>query len=151
MKIYLAGPVITDDNTKELVNRVYRHLNACTDADIYKPGLHKVPNEWGITMEMWGQCVFTMDVLGIDNADWIVLCNFGRHGQSAGTAWECGYAFAKQKKILVVNMPGSEKDTSLMIRGCASNVVDFEVFEKEENLDNLFVERGRLPANQTLN
>ena len=48
-------------------------------------------------------------------------------------------------------MPGSEKDTSLMIRGCASNVVDFEDFEKEENLDNLFVERGRLPAKQTLN
>ena len=151
-KIYLAGPVITDDITKNKINEVYEKMLTKFDKrDIYRPGLHKVPNEWGINMEMWGQCVFTMDVLAIDDADWIVLCNFGRNHQSAGTSWECGYAFAKGKKILVVNMPGSENDTSLMISGCASNIIDFKDFISENDFGKLFVERGRLPQKTTLN
>lgn len=151
MKIYLAGPVVADDEVKNLVSAVYNKLKAFGDTiPVYRPGLHKVPNEWGITMQMWGQCVFTMDVLAIDDCDWVVLCNFGRAGASAGTAWECGYAFAKGKKILVVNMPGS-KDSSLMITGCAANVVDFEQFKTEPDIRKFFVERGRLPAKQVLN
>lgn len=149
MKIYLAGPVVADDGVKNLVSAVYDKLSGTFDT-IYRPGLHKVPNEWGITMQMWGQCVFTMDVLAIDDCDWVVLCNFGRAGASAGTAWECGYAFAKGKKILVVNMPGS-KDSSLMITGCAANVVDFDQFEGAQDVSKFFVERGRLPAKQILN
>lgn len=151
MKIYLAGPVVADDEVKNLVSAVYDKLKSFGDAiPVYRPGLHKVPNEWGITMQMWGQCVFTMDVLAIDDCDWVVLCNFGRAGATAGTAWECGYAFAKGKKILVVNMPGS-KDSSLMITGCAANVVDFEQFKTEPDIRKFFVERGRLPAKQVLN
>ena len=149
MKIYLAGPVVADDGVKSLVSAVYDKLSG-TFNTIYRPGLHKVPNEWGITMQMWGQCVFTMDVLAIDDCDWVVLCNFGRSGASAGTAWECGYAFAKGKKILVVNMPGS-KDSSLMITGCAANVVDFDQFDGAQDVSKFFVERGRLPAKQILN
>ena len=142
---YLAGPVVTDNETKEYVNLVYDKL--CfkyTTKDIYRPGLHKVPNEWGISMETWGQCVFTMDVVAIDEAKWIVLCNFGRTYQSAGTAWECGYAFAKNKKILVVNMPGSEKDTSLMIVGCAANIVEYKDFMKSNDIEEFFIERGKI-------
>lgn len=160
MKIYLAGPVVADDEVKNLVSAVYDKLWNAFNAGyvfgnepdaIYRPGKHKVPNEWGITMQMWGQCVFTMDVLAIDECEWVVLCNFGRARASAGTAWECGYAFAKGKKILVVNMPGSEQDTSIMITGCAANVVDFEQFKTEPDIRKFFVERGRLPAKQILN
>ncbi len=150
MKIYLAGPVVADDGVKNLVSAVYGKLVEMKIGSVYRPGLHKVPNEWGITMQMWGQCVFTMDVLAIDDCDWVVLCNFGRSGASAGTAWECGYAFAKGKKILVVNMPGS-KDSSLMITGCAANVVDFEQFKNETDINKFFVERGKLPSRQVLN
>lgn len=150
MKIYLAGPVVADDGVKNLVSAVYGKLVEMKTGSVYRPGLHKVPNEWGITMQMWGQCVFTMDVLAIDDCDWVVLCNFGRSGASAGTAWECGYAFAKGKKILVVNMPGS-KDSSLMITGCAANVVDFEQFKNETDINKFFVERGKLPSRQVLN
>ena len=95
MKIYLAGPVVADDGVKSLVSAVYDKLSGTFDT-IYRPGLHKVPNEWGITMQMWGQCVFTMDVLAIDDCDWVVLCNFGRSGASAGTAWECGIRKGKE-------------------------------------------------------
>ena len=144
MKCYLAAPVVTDkENVKNEVGKVYEKLvDAFTASNVYRPGFHKVPNEWGITMEMWGQCVFTMDVMAIDNADWVILCNYGREGATAGTAWECGYAFAKGKKILIVNMPGVTK-SSLMVRGCASNVVAYEMLVNMEKPQNCFFERGR--------
>ena len=153
MKYYLAAPVVTDsDHIKHEVGKVYEQLvDAFGVSNVYRPGLHKVPNEWGITMEMWGQCVFTMDVIAIDQAEWIVLCNFGRTGLTTGTAWECGYAFAKGKKILVIDMPGV-KESSLMVTGCAANRVDYLSFiSKTFSTNDIFVERGKLPANQTLN
>ena len=104
MKYYLAAPVVTDAQTKLKIDHVYEALcDAKGKENVYRPGLHKVPNAWGITMDTWGQCVFTMDVVAIDQADWIVLCNFGRNELTTGTAWECGYAFAKGKKILVID------------------------------------------------
>ena len=152
MKLYLAAPVITDDKTKALVNRVYETLCDAFGADsVYRPGLHKVPNAWGITMDTWGQCVFTMDVVAIDQAEWIVLCNFGRNGLTTGTAWECGYAFAKEKKILVIDMP-EVTESSLMVTGCAANRVKYEQFIGGSfAMDKIFVERGRLAAEQVLN
>ena len=152
VKVYLAGPVVTDSATvKAQIDKVHERLVAALGADaIYRPGQHKVPNQWGITMEMWGQCVFAMDVMAIDSSDWIVLCNYGRQGATAGTAWECGYAFAKEKKILVVNMPGVS-ESSLMVRGCASNVVNYESFIMAENVGEFFVERGKLAMAEVLN
>ena len=128
MKIYIAAPVVVDSLQKSQIDKIHNTLVEAFGAEsIYRPGEHKVPNEWGITLEMWGQCVFTMDVLAIDSADWIVMCNYGRTGGTAGTAWECGYAFAKGKKILVVNMPGVEEN-SLMVAGCAANITDYNSF-----------------------
>ena len=154
MKYYIAAPVVTDPETKGQIDLVHKQLvDVFGKESIYRPGEHKVPNAWGITMEMWGQCVFTMDVLAIDNADWIVLCNYGRKGATAGTAWECGYAFAKQKRILVVNMPGVE-ESSLMVTGCAATAVDYLQYigATPSILKNeIFVERGKLAAAQTLN
>jgi len=148
---YLAGPVVAGKETVELVDAIYGKLwEEFGTNNVYRPGLHKVPNEWGISMETWGQCVFTMDVVAIDEAEWMIVCNFGRNHQG-GTSWECGYGFAKGKKILVVNMPGSEKDTSLMITGCASNIVDFEDFINSANIRELFIERGKLAAKMVLN
>lgn len=163
-RFYLAAPVVTEDQeVKDQVDCVYRVLmDTMVDPvskfigennTLYRPGQHKVPNAWGITMEMWGQCVFTMDVLAIDEADWIVLCNYGRKGATAGTAWECGYAFAKGKKILVVNMPGVE-ESSLMVTGCASNVVNYGEFisaDAAKMRKEIFRERGKIAAEQTLN
>lgn len=143
---------MTDSQTKLKIDHVYEALcEANGKENVYRPGLHKVPNAWGITMDTWGQCVFTMDVVAIDQAEWIVLCNFGRNGLTTGTAWECGYAFAKGKKILVIDMPGV-KESSLMVTGCASNRVGYFLFiSKPSSVKNAFIERGRLAAEQILN
>lgn len=152
MKYYLAAPVITDGQTKLKIDHVYEALcEAKGKENVYRPGLHKVPNAWGITMDTWGQCVFTMDVVAIDQADWIVLCNFGRNGLTTGTAWECGYAFAKEKKILVVDMPGVT-ESSLMVTGCAANRIKYtDLIDRNLSLDKVFIERGKLAAEHVLN
>lgn len=148
-KLYLAGPVVTDSETTKLIESVYQRLRC--HFETYRPRLHKVLNEWGINIETWGQCVFTMDIVAIDNADWIVVCNFGCDHQTAGTAWECGYAFAKGKKILVINMPGSEKDSSIMVTGCAANIINYSDFMNTVEIEKLFYERGRIKQNVVLN
>jgi len=174
MKIYLAGPVVTDDKSiKAQMQTLEEALNEMpTDYDkyaqqevhyhIYRPGTHKVPNAWGIDMQTWGQCVFTMDVVAIDECDWMVVADYGREA-TAGTAWECGYAFAKGVKILVIRMPGVT-ESSLMTQGCAANIVDYYEFIEgvnhvdkksielqETRFERFFYERGRKPQGVTLN
>ena len=172
MKIYLAGPVVTDKEIKAQMNKIEEALNAMpcifdplaqTDIwiDVFRPGKHKIPNEWGIDIDTWGQCVFTMDVAAIDECEWMVVADYGRQA-TAGTAWEVGYAFAKGIKILVIQMPGVE-ESSLMIRGCAANICKYEDFiagtpykdeetntwfhtndkRNDDRFERFFFERGR--------
>lgn len=176
MKIYLAGPVVTDNKTiktqMENLEEAIRDMEIPPINDggiikddrleVYRPGKHKVPNAWGIDMRTWGQCVFTMDVVAIDSCDWMVVADYGREA-TAGTSWEAGYGFAKGVKILVVQMPGVV-ETSLMTQGCASNICTFDEFvdgiegetEEDEYLTNhrwerFFFERGRVKKEITLN
>lgn len=176
MKVYLAGPVITNDpiikqqmETLETTLNNMRIYDRYSDiekeyVEVYRPGKHKVPNAWGIDMATWGQCVFTMDVIAIDECEWMVLADYGRQA-TAGTSWEAGYAFAKGVKILVIQMPGVE-ESSLMTQGCAANICKYEDFiegtneilsceEYDKIFDNkykhFFFERGRQPQERVLN
>lgn len=178
MKFYLAGPVVADKTIKEQLDKIEDvidnlelhplHPGECDMRDdypeVYRPGRHKVPNEWGIDIDTWGQCVFTMDVMAIDDCDWFVVADYGRQA-TAGTSWEAGYAFAKHKKILVIQMPGVE-ESSLMTHGCASNIVKYEDFIEGLDLDEddwhvwdpywdsaydeFFFERGRRQKKTTI-
>lgn len=180
MNIYLAGPVVTNDSVikqqMEDLEETIRSMQLpvlfpgeCDQredfVEVYRPGKHKVPNAWGIDMKTWGQCVFTMDVVAIDKCDWMVVADYGRQA-TAGTSWECGYAFAKGVKILVVQMPGVE-ESSLMTQGCAANICKYEEFvsgidydgsdwrvEDEiwgKKFEKFFYERGRKPQEVVLN
>lgn len=151
MKIYLAGPVVTDELSVkqeiEILEMALREMEHPTEKiEVYRPGKHKVPNAWGIDMPTWAQCVFTMDVIAIDECDWVVVADYGRKGTS-GTSWEAGYSFAKGKKILVVQMPNVE-ESSLMTQGCASNICRYTDFihvscPNEDRWKRFFYERGR--------
>ena len=65
--------------------------------------------------------VFAADLAHLEEADIIISLNYGRLDPTAGTAWECGYAFAKEKKIIMVEM--SDEPMSLMCsNGCYARV-----------------------------
>lgn len=158
MKIYLAGPVVTDNkdikNDMDTLEAILHFINVPypDKVEIYRPGKHKVPNAWGIDMKTWAQCVFTMDVVAIDECDWMVVADYGRQA-TAGTSWECGYAFAKGVKILVIQMPGVE-ESSLMTQGCAANICKYEDFVAPENeaklYEKFFYERGKKSNNNII-
>lgn len=154
IKVYLAGPIVAPEDVKLKMFLVEHHFDnlMCADeecCEVFVPKKHRVPNEWGITQEMWGQCVFMMDVNAIDDCDWVVACDFGREHCAIGTAWECGYAFANKKKILIITMP-NVKETSLMMEGCASNVMTYDAFMACNYANEIFLERGRIKKDKKL-
>ena len=71
--------------------------------ELYVPLEHFIPNAWDYPNNEWGLMVFTSDINAIDWCDVLVLISYGRMG-TAGSNWEAGYAFAKEKKVIVVEM-----------------------------------------------
>lgn len=129
---YIAAPVVGLSNEQRLSINAVAEVAAETFGrdmmltDVYCPWLLKIPNAWGMPQNEWARCVFTQDVLAIDDAFAVVVCDYGRHA-SCGTAWEAGYAFAKNKRVIVVQMPGV-KEVSLMMHNGCSVVVPYEDF-----------------------
>lgn len=80
--------------------------------EVYAPVETKIPNAWDYPNDEWGLMVFTSDVVALDSCDVVVLLSNGRNS-TAGANWEAGYAFAKGKKIIVVEM--TDDVMSLMV------------------------------------
>lgn len=76
------------------------------------PSEHFVQNAWDYPNDEWGLAVFSMDIVAIDSCDIVVALSYGRES-TAGTNWECGYAFAREKKVILVEM--TEEIMSLMV------------------------------------
>lgn len=146
MNIYLAAPIVNiPEDWKDKIQEVKNQLNKIDDCNVYDPREHGVPNAWGMSMSEWSHCIFTMDVLALDDADWVVVCDFGRDC-TAGTAWEAGYAFGKGKKVLIVRMCDNSQHYSVMMNGCCANYVSYSslmLIEKGSLFKTYFVERGR--------
>ena len=140
-KAYVAAPVvgITNEQRQE-IDRVVHVLEKCFD-QIYCPWNLKIPNAWNMPMVQWARCVFTQDVLHLDQAHTVIVCDYGRHS-SCGTAWEAGYAFAKGKKIIVVRMP-NVKEVSLMVNNGCTIVVSYEDFINDNWITPDYVEENK--------
>lgn len=166
LKLYIAAPIVNiSDSWKAKINCV---INCFKDVGIsvYNPAEHGVPNAWGMTMTEWSKCIFALDIVAIDNCDWVVVCDFGRDG-TAGTAFEAGYAFGKNKKVLLIYMNDDKTNYSVMMNGCCSNSTSYDDLlsqycdacayddiNKEKTkkfMDSLFIERGRLQQDIVFN
>ena len=109
MKIYVATPL-----THELRPDMEKAKVILQDAghELYMPVEHFIPNAWDYPNDEWGLMVFMSDLNAIDWCDVLVLLSYGRMG-TAGCNWEAGYAFAKGKKVIVVEM--TDEIMSLMV------------------------------------
>ena len=65
--------------------------------------------------------MYRADIRAIQNADTIVMLSYGRLG-SAGTAWEAGYAFGLDKRVIIVEMPGVELMSLMVANGRTATV-----------------------------
>jgi nucleoside 2-deoxyribosyltransferase len=89
-KIYLAGPLFTvaeQNFNVELARFLEGH-----GFEVWLPQEHEPRRNTA-------RSIFDMDVAALDWADMVVACMDGPDPDS-GTAWECGYAYAKGKPIV---------------------------------------------------
>lgn len=91
MRIYLAGPLFT---TPE------RDWNVGLGSRL-RAGGHEVfvPQE-NPSSERTGRAIFLKDLEGLDWAEGVVAIMDGADPDS-GTCWECGYAYAREKPVIL--------------------------------------------------
>ncbi len=89
-KIYLAGPLFT--LAEQRFNAELARFLEGEGFAVWLPQEHEPRRNSA-------QSIFAMDVAAIDRADMVVACMDGADPDS-GTAWECGYAYAKGKPVV---------------------------------------------------
>lgn len=119
MRLYLASPFF---NPEEIINvELAEKILRKAGHDVFSPREHEVRDEETGT-PAWAEKIFAGDKEGIDNAEAVVLLYYGNYSDS-GTAWECGYAYATGKPVIVVHIKPST-DSNLMVHvGSHSNVM----------------------------
>lgn len=119
MKIYWAAPLF---NLAEIVfNRTIADRLRSLKHVVHLPQEHEPRSETG-----WA--IFKADVAAIDACDVVVALLDGADPDS-GTCWECGYAYAKGKPVLVVRTDTRSGDDPrlgacnlMMWQGCADRL-----------------------------
>ncbi|WP_321420632.1 nucleoside 2-deoxyribosyltransferase domain-containing protein [uncultured Methanomethylovorans sp.] len=124
--IYLAGP---------LFSHAERDFNVYLRDKLVENGFSVfLPQEDGnddieTRLEVRQKNIFEMDVKAIDNCEIVVAVLDGGSDVDSGTAWEIGYAYAKEKKILGIRTDfrtfGPEGNVNLMIE------VSLDALEKD--------------------
>src|SRR5580698_82473 len=90
MKIYLAGPLFTA--AEHNFNASLARFLESQGFEVWLPQEHEPRRKTA-------KAIFRMDVEALDWADMVIACMDGPDPDS-GTAWECGYAFARGKPIV---------------------------------------------------
>jgi nucleoside 2-deoxyribosyltransferase len=118
MKVYVASPFFNDTECEALsqVEQILRERGLT----IFSPREHEV-REGNVGSPAWSKETFLNDVAGINWCDIVVMLYWGNYSDS-GTAWECGYAYAKGVPVVVVHAD-EQADSNLMVHmGCATNI-----------------------------
>ena len=116
MKIYLAGPLFTTAE-REFNTRL---------AQILRGAGHEVflPQEQE-ARDSPARAIFETDVQAIDAAD-VVVASMDGPDPDSGTCWECGYAYARKKPIVLFRTDFRAADElgkaayNLMLTECAT-------------------------------
>ena len=134
-KVYLAGPFF-DDEQIERIERVEKALdNNATVSEYFSPRKHQ-HDDLKFGSPEWQDVVYKGDVQHVEDADVIVaIADFIDDSVDSGTAFEIGYAAAKNKKIVLLH----EKDSivNLMLAQSLTTYIDDFSKLKNLNLDDL--------------
>ena len=129
--IYLAGPFFNEEELKVIQKAEQILLER--GFDIYSPRLHE-DREHEFQSPQWSAETFRMDRDAIDESRLVVMIYHGNYSDT-GTAWECGYAYAKGKPVVAVQVGES---SNLMVHESAiANIrledladYDFDILEE---------------------
>ncbi len=123
-KIYLASPFFCEKET-EVLGKVENILKA-RGLDVFSPREHEV-REGNVGKPEWSKATFNNDKTALDWCDVVVMLYWGNYSDS-GTAWECGYAYATKKPVLVVQL--GELSNLMVHEGSHANLMSLEELEK---------------------
>ena len=110
--IYIAGPFFNEEELEAV--RKAEQILLGRGFDIYSPRLHE-DREHDFQSAQWSAQTFQMDRDAIDESDLMLMIYHGNYSDT-GTAWECGYAYAKGKPVVVVHLGDS---SNLMVHESA--------------------------------
>ena len=120
MKIYLSSPFFNEEEIRNMreTQKILqdRKFDLVVPMDIIIPNTNEVE---------WAEKMFQADKQGIDDSDVVVLLYYGLYSDS-GTAWECGYAYANNKPVVVVHCNETQKNNLMVVFGAAANLERIE-------------------------
>ena len=117
-KIYIASPLFTKQEQDKIDTAVRILRNR--GFSVFSPKDHQIPNAWKMRNEDWAHQVFYADKTALDEAEIVVALDYGYTADS-GTSWEIGYAYAKNKYVVVIPMTPPPISYSLMLHfGCSA-------------------------------
>lgn len=120
MKIYMASAMFTKKD-QERINKLAKILRALGHT-VFVPHEYQVPNADKLENKEWARQVFNHDVQLLNEADAVYYLCEGMEGD-IGAAWECGYAYAKGKRIFVDETQECTKEISLMVGQCSETEI----------------------------
>ena len=137
-KVYVACPM--NPKYRESEEKAVQMLRFA-GYNVYFPAEFKVEDAWSLPNPVWAKKVFDADIEALDNADALVLLYYGQEA-CTGSAWEAGYAFAKGKRVIVVEMLGGIKDSLMLFNGAYSvlrgehELEQYPLFSEERKFTN---------------
>ena len=124
MRIYIASPFFNEKEC-EALGEAERILKG-RGFHVFSPREHEV-REGNVGKPDWSKATFLNDKAGIDWCEAVVMLYWGNYSDS-GTAWECGYAYATCKPVIVVQL--GEASNLMIHEGSHTNL--YSVQELEE-------------------
>ncbi len=140
MRIYLAGPLFTTPE-HDFNDRLASMLRALGH-EVFVPQEHHASAPTG-------KAIFSKDLAGLDWADGVVAIMDGADPDS-GTCWECGYAYATRKPVVLfrsdLRSPGDADDISFnaMLIGAADAHIELPLATVGEAANAIHAELVRL-------
>jgi nucleoside 2-deoxyribosyltransferase len=141
VKIYLAGPPFTTPE-REFNAQLATRLRSLGH-ELFVPQEHPAP-------EPTGTAIFNKDLRGLDWAEGVVAIMDGADPDS-GTSWECGYAYASRKPVVLFrsDLRGSGDADDIpfnaMLIGSAAASVELPLATVDEAATAIHAELVRLP------
>lgn len=120
--IYIAAPFFSDEEIA-IYDKIIEQIKSTYHEEVFVPREHIIPDGEKMSNAQWGKAVFDMDVEAIDRANLVIAINHGMYSDS-GTAWECGYAYAKGIPVhqILINREDN-KDFSLMMINSSKKII----------------------------
>ena len=140
MKIYLAGPLFTTPE-REFNAQLATRLRSLGH-EVFVPQENPAP-------EYTGKAIFRKDLAGLDWADGVVAIMDGADPDS-GTCWECGYAYATRKPVVLfrsdIRGSGDADDIpfNAMLIGAADASIELPLGTADEAATAIHAELVRL-------